>query len=327
MPLRRQILTTIILLSLLEACSNKAEISSWNASDKGLYAASLSSNGDLALLGIEGVGGSLWQTAEGSASYQWNHEASKVSELVAADFSKDSKFALTAEEATLVLWEVETGKALNFFNVPAAIRLAELSPNAESALLALDDNSLVLFDVQRGGLLLNLSVEGKIVAIALSDDGNYAAVSVDSNPTRILNVKTGASIHTIDHQGRMRTALFSPDSKRLFLSGSNVQPSIWSVETGNKLAVIKQKRGNLPGYYSFLSASFADDGIKLITGDASGRAQLWDSRTGSLIDQWNMPRSSLWLPKSFALVAVALSADNQKAIAVDSGGTTFIVKI
>lgn len=316
----------IALLTLLSACGND-NISSWDTTEYGLYSASLSNDGTLALLGVEGLGGTLWDTSEGSLSFQWNHTPDKPSQLVATDFNKDNRFALTAEEATLVLWEVSSGEPLSFFNVPAPIRLAQLSANAGSALLALDDNSLILFDIQKGGLLLNLAVETKITAIALSPDGDHAAVSVEDNPTRILSVNSGAILHTIEHKGRMRTALFSPDSKRLFLSGSNVEPSLWSVDTGNRLAVIQQKRGNLPGYYSFLSAGFSDDGTKLLTGDASGRAQLWDSRTGLLSEQWNMPRSSFWLPKSFALVAVALSPDNEKAIAVNSGGTTFVVQI
>lgn len=316
-----RVLGALLLCIPLSSCFDHASPeSSWTTNDKGIYSGALSRDGSYVLLGTEGQGGGLWDAEYGDRIYRWNHSKNQASNLVACSFSADGKYALTADNSTLVLWRVETGESLRFFDTPAPIALAQLSADGNFALLALEDQSVVFFDIQQGGVLQRFAQSAQALSMALSPRNDLAFVALQDGTTRTYDLLSGISEDRLGLNGRIKTAVFSGSGEYLFVSGSNVEPTIWDVGRGRKFSSIGQKKRILPGYFSYLAARFSEDDSRLLTGNASGQVQLWNVATGNVERQWLMPKSSFWLPKSFAIIDVAINSVSHNYVALTSGG-------
>ncbi|WP_235015381.1 hypothetical protein [Oceanicoccus sp. KOV_DT_Chl] len=109
----------IVLPLLLSACdSGKAPTQSWENAVKGAYSAALSQDGQRSVIGSITHGGSLWTTSKGERLFNWNHKKGEYSNIIAAGFSPDGRFALTADHQTMVLWDATTGQSLTFWTAP-----------------------------------------------------------------------------------------------------------------------------------------------------------------------------------------------------------------
>ena len=124
-----------------------APVKSYQVASKGVYSAAISNSGDKVIIASIHHGGSLWNHHEQARLFNWNHNNQEPSTLTSTDFSYDEQWALTSESHTMVLWNPQTGESERFWTAPGEILDAKLGPQANTALLGLNNHSAVLLSL------------------------------------------------------------------------------------------------------------------------------------------------------------------------------------
>lgn len=306
-----------VTFSLLTACgSGEPPASIQEYAVQGLFSASLSPRGDFAIVGSIQHGGSLWDTARNERLYNWNHRRDSYSNLVASAFSPQEDFALTADQQTLVLWNISNGQPVWFWNAPAGILDVQLTNNAELALLGLANQTAVYFDVQNGGLKQTLYHQARVTSVATSPDGRYALTGSDDYLASFWDVESGKLLSSQRHENRVNQVALSPNGRIAFSAGQLEQAKLWDTNTGQLLSVLSGDEAFIPQRHSYTAAVFSSNSQQLLTGNSAGLVQLWDVRAGQELKRWELHRRDPLRPTSVYVMAVAFAeSGGYKAIA------------
>ena len=310
----------VMAFTAVTACSQNKPVSSWHTSQKGIFAADFSNLGDLVIVGTYLQGGSLWRTADGQKLFKWNHQQGQTTPIIAAAFSPDGEYAITAAPDNLVLWDVKFGTASKFFETPGEVMHLKLGRQAKYALLVLSDDTLVYYDIRRAGVARIIQLENQVLDVALSGDGRLALVGLSNNKAQLLNLETNGLLLEIPTRGRVKAVAFSEDSSKALVGGQGNEAHIWDVATGTKLVDLAGGNTIFKPYVSFLSADFSNDGGLLLTGSSNGAVELWDASSGKRLRRWLTPQLSVWRSSNFAVVNVTISQSEQLFYAMTSNG-------
>lgn len=313
-----------LVLLLLQACSfsDKPE-SFFSTSVQGIFSSAYSYDGRFSLVGSIQHGGSLWNTATSERLYNWNHQKNLNSQLTAVAFSPEGDFAVSAEENTLVLWSTHSGEAIRFFDAPGDILGLALSPNAETALLALPGGKAVVFDIQLGGLIHEMTQAGNILSMAMSADGRYGLFGLDSRKASYWDIGNATLVSEIDTQGRVQTVALSSDGSLGFISVQHIDAMIWNMKKDKLHSKLRYSNRFFPSFSSFLVGRFSPTGDSLITGNTTGAVELWHIADGHRKRRWITPVSTGLRTKIHSVVAVAIDTDSDHALAMTSNGTSY----
>lgn len=311
----------LAVLATTAGCdAGSAPDKSWEVAVKGTYSAALSEDGRLAVVGSITHGGSLWETARGERLYNWNHRQGEYSNIIACGFSPDSRFALTADHQTMVLWNTETGKSLTFWTAPSEVHSIDLTPNGNYALLGLGDFSVVLFDVKRGGIERSFYHENRVRSVALSDDGRLAVSGSDDQTAKLWDLQAGKALFTWQHNAEVLTVAISPGGDRALTVAKYDKAVVWNTATGKPVGELPLSSTAIKRGQSFVSAAFSADGRQLLTGNSDRLVQLWSVADMSLVAEWTLPKRDAWKPTGAAVVAVSFGAQDKQYYAIASNG-------
>lgn len=310
-----------LILALLTGCSDAmAPKSGFEVAAKGVHTAALSEDGKFAAIGSVHHGGSLWRTRDGERLYNWNHKDKDFTTVVAADFSPEGDWAITANPHTMVLWDMKTGNGVRYWTAPGTILDIALSANGNYALLGLDDQSAVLFDVKRGGIKRTFHHKNRVRSVDLSDDGRVALTGSEDFTATLWNVNSGAAMHQMQHDDEVQIVALSPDGNQAMSASQYDKALVWDTRTGKKLADIPLTAENLKRGIRFTAARFSKDGRFLLTGRPDQMVQLWSTRNMQQLAQWQLPKRDAWKPTSAAVVAVGFSDIQGRYLAIGSNG-------
>lgn len=321
----------VFALLFLSACFyGQDPEASWSTSVEGVYSAEFSQDGSHAAVGSFQHGGSLWRTTDGERLFNWNHVSDESTPITALSFSPEGDYVATADERTLVLWDVHEGDALRFFNTPGEIRYIKLTPRGERALLGLSGGEAILFDIQRGGIIHVLEHSAEIVDQAISADGRFALFSINNRFCVLWDLRDGQVVREFSTNNRVHTIALSEDGSRAFLAIQHREAAIYDMRTGEKITHLRYNNPFFPSFSSFLIARFYDNGEQLLTGNTTGALELWDTNSGSRIDRWLTPKTNsigMTGSTSSAVVAVAMRDQAQQVLALTSNGHTHRYKL
>lgn len=309
----------LITLSL-NGCGSAEGPNSWqNYATLGLYTASLSNDGSLAVVGAQEEGGSLWVVDTGERRSDWNHQKGERTIIAKTAFSPEGDFAITANQQDLVLWHTSTGKPEWFWSSPGEILSIALTPKGQYALLGLANHTAVFFDVINGGVKRTLRLKGRVRSVALSADGKTAITGDDDYTTSVWNIETGELLHQMTLENIIDTVAISDDGKTAFSASSLDKGVVWDIDSGEVISYISGNESFMQKRISYLSARFSSDASELITGASSGAVQLWDTANGEMLRNWKAYKKDLYGPNSVSVLAVAFS-DTGGYLAVGSNG-------
>lgn len=305
---------SVIIFSvfLLTACDDaKAPQLTEELARQGVYSMRFSPSANHIMVGSIHHGGSYWSLAPAERRYDWNHQAEGYSNILNSAFSPDGQFVATADHRTIVLWQQDSGEAIWFWNAPGDIEDIALTANGQLALLAMRDYTATLFDIKNGGIRQRLAHDGVVYDVSLSDDGVMAATGSDDSLARSWNLNNGKLLHTFEHNNQVRTAQLSADGRLLFTSAYGESGKIWDARSGKLLGEIAQVRG----HYS--AARFINDGSQLLTGNSSGKVELWDVASGERRQAWRAEPRDRWGSNNVLVEDVAYNGGRYLAAAAN----------
>ena len=315
-------LSLVLAMIMLGGCFSDTPSASWETTVQGVYSADLSRDGNYAMVGSIQHGGSLWRVSDAERLFNWNHKSGEATAITAMSFSPEGRFALTADERTLVLWDVSEGTALRYFTAPGEIFYAALLPDARAALLGLRDGKSVLFDIQGGGLIHEMYHEADILAMAISANGRYALFGLGGNRMELRDLDSGSVVKEFPSRGRLSTVALSSRGEYAFMAGQFGEAKIIDTRTGAVVSELDYSNPLFPNFSSFITAEFSADGSGLLTGNSVGAMEFWDLTSGRRIERWIMPKASSLRPTNFSVVAVAAPVERNTVLAMTSNGMT-----
>lgn len=275
-------IVALFLLSLTACSPTDDPSASWEIAAQGLYAGAISDNGELVVIGSLNHGASLWRTLDHERIFNWSHTAGEYADLVAADFSPDSSHAVTTDPRTLVLWNTETGAALNYWATPGAVLDVALMNDNRHVLMGLDNHSALLFDAASGSYEFTLLHEGAVGAVAIDASGETAVTGSDDYTAKLWSLNSGELLQTFQHNNPVRAVAVSPNGTYTFTAAQSDLVAIWHNDTGQRLQVIHEK-----GRHGIVTAKFSADERLLAVGDTNRKVTLYDVTTGQKLQTWD----------------------------------------
>jgi WD40 repeat protein len=312
-----------LILGLSHCSSESDPIDNFSTSVQGIFSADFSSDGEHAVVGSIQHGGSLWETESAERLYNWNHTISGNSEVTSAAFSPDGDYAATADQSTIVLWEVNTGAALRFFTAPSKVLHLALGPKGDTALIALENGRAIIFDIQKGGIIHELQQEENILSMAMSANGVFAVFGIDNDSINYWNLRSATLLANIETAGRVNTIAISDDGKLGFTAVQHIDGLIWNLERSEVLTRLRYSSRFFATSSSFLTGRFSADSQSLLTGNTTGAVELWQASSGKRLTRWLTPISYGVGPKVYSIVAVSHLARLDQVVALNSKGTVY----
>lgn len=321
-----KLIRLLTLSLLLSACSGGSPPSaSFEVAVQGLYSAELSDNSSRTIIGSINHGGSLWQTDLNERQFNWNHKQGTYSHIVAAAFSPDHNYAITASPQTMVLWDANSGAGLSYWTAPSEILDISLLPDAQLALLGMVDHSAALFDVRNGGVRQVFYHEGRVNAVDVDTERNVVLSGSEDYSARLWDMQTAEQLQRWEHQDEVQLVKLSPDGKLAFTMAKYDKAALWDTETGASKGVIPLTSTAISRGLVFTAVAFSADSQYLLTGTSSRTVQLWDINSLKEIDQWTMPKRDQVAPTSAAVLALGFGQANQY-YAITSDGFSHTLK-
>ncbi|WP_110189351.1 WD40 repeat domain-containing protein [Pokkaliibacter plantistimulans] len=301
---RWQVLLLSVML-VLSGCSDREPQQANELALRGLYSGVVSADARFSLIGSVTHGGSLWQVDDNKRLYDWNHRQGEFSNLVAMDIDDNDKYAVTAASFDFVLWDMATGKALDFRRAPSEIMDLSLSANGQLLALGLTDQTAVLFDLKAGKIIQTLLHDSRVRKVDLNAQKGFLLTGDDSFVTTLWDINSGKMLHQLNLGNQPSVVTLSDDGKLAFSAAQLSKAIVWDTLTGQVKYTLASMDSILDRKATFTAARFIDKGQRLLTGTSSGKVMLWDMRTGSLDATWQLHRRNELKPVSVSVVSVA----------------------
>jgi WD40 repeat protein len=238
----------------------------------------------------------IWDMESGQKRQRFGGHTREINSL---SFSQDSRrLASSSRDGTVRIWDMEMDMAQQtstseyqaiWANIIAFSHDGHflVSDSADSA-----DNKLMLWNVEANTLQHTFTgYTERVKSIIFSSDGLLLA-SCAGHKMLVWNVITGKLEHILvsPHEYRLLSLAFSSDGLWL-ASVSFREAAIWDLKTSklqrivaNPKIMTKALYDELP--YSFTSVALSSDGRLLATGSNYAETQVWDSRTGSMLQNF-----------------------------------------
>jgi len=305
-------MTPLMAISLM-ACQNDTPADkTWTHDEKGLFTASFSSNAEYALVAATGGPARLIEVSSNQVKHQWQHTDSNEG-IIASAVSANNKFALTAEIGSLALWEINSGKIIGYWDFPRITDLA-LSTDGSHAVIGMENNQAYYFDLYYGKIIHTFDHDGSINTVALAANGQYAITGGNQHQAKLWDLKTGELKQQWSHTFKIYKVALSADGSYAMSNASLGKSRIWDTDSGKMLSQLPMR------YMTVSAASFSPNGKTLLTGRPNQRIDLWDVKTGELLNSWSPKKRNVWRPDTAAILALAFSSDGQSFTSETSSG-------
>ncbi|MCR9278300.1 MAG: PQQ-binding-like beta-propeller repeat protein [Pseudomonadaceae bacterium] len=305
-------LAIALCLALLVACDGAEQPTViGELAAQGVYNGAISEQ--FTIVGSLNHGISLWRNSDVERLYDWRHSDGEFAELVAGTIATDGSRAVTTDPRTLVLWNTETGAALQYWATPAAVLDVALLSDGRRALLGMKDHSALLFDAEDGSYLTTLLHEGAVVDVDVSDDDQLALTASEDETARLWRLPQGTPSFVLTHDNPVTVAALSPDARFAFTASQGRWFGLWDTSTGRKLHTFGERNTGAT------SAAFSKDNRRVAVGFVNREVRLYDTATGREIRHWRVRSANPWRNNGSAIVAVSF-ADNGNLLALTGGG-------
>jgi len=219
----------------------------------------------------------IWDTRTGKLIQTIRHDDINPnwSTSLAAIFSPNGEFALTASSVSVRLWDPNTGTAIgkpmwhdNLFGG------VSFSPDSNKIISVNPRGSRRIWDTRTQKLVDSFPEEFTHRISAISPDCRTLLSVSDLDTANLWEFNSGKQILTVfrsvmRHQEKILATTFSPNSKSILTGSQDHSARLWDTETGAPVTIM-QHQEEVP------AVAFSPDGQTALTG---GRViRLWDAR-------------------------------------------------
>ncbi|KZX76826.1 hypothetical protein A3715_12375 [Oleiphilus sp. HI0009] len=275
----------LLLPFTLLACAQQAE-QNFELASQGLFDASISNDGTIALIASQRHGASLWNLNPLERVFNWNHESNEYTQITHTHLSKNGNFAITARNNEWILWDAKTGKAQNFWQTPSNINSIALSEDGSHALIGLASGDLWYTDTRSGNNVKEFQHADAIRSVALS--GNTALSGSDDNSATFWDLNTGKALKTLDLSNASRHVAFSHSGAHAFVS--SLREDHFVIDTTN--FTIKSQINER--YTVFNAAKFSNDDQRVYLANQQGYIQVFDTSSGEEVSRYQAKRKHVF---------------------------------
>lgn len=150
-----------------------------------------------------------------------------------------------------------------------------LSPDGNTAAMAIDDGTVKLWDIPSGQVRATLDGKGGPVwAVAFTPDGKFLATGSTDKKVRIWNMGNEEECAGFSHDAPVRAIAFSKDGTKLAAGFRDGVVRIWDFPGGTAPVTTEAHAGEV------VSVAFSPDGKTVASASGDRTAKLWDAATG-----------------------------------------------
>jgi WD40 repeat protein len=312
----------LFILFIVTGCSAKPPDTSFDVAVDGLYSGALSADANAAVIGSLNHGGAYWQLNPKERLFNWNHSADAASVITASALSPDGRYAMTAEQQTMVLWDTQTGEDITYWRAPANIEAIALSNNTDKgvlAALALDNHTAVIFNASFGRIVREFLHQQRVRSVAISADGTTLLSGAEDHQSIYWSITEGVEISRHSHSDEVRLSVLSADLSLAFSVSKYDKATVWQTADGQPIGNVPILGDALRRGRTFSAARFSADNRMLVTGSSDRMVQLWRLPQLEEVARWELPKRSSWQPAGSAVLDVGFNNTND-VVAIASNG-------
>ncbi len=229
-----------------------------------------------------------------------------------AAFSPNSHWIATgSRDGTVRLWDSSTGQRIGELRQAENVHTLGFHPFDSSLLLTVSGKSARIFKVPENRQLAELAHTTQINAACFGPDGTLIATASDDGTARLWDVTTGEVRAELNHDAPVSRVIFSGDGKFIATSDGKFV-HIWT-RSGQPL--LEQP---IAASDTVATLAFSPDGLRVLTGSASGKVQMWNALTGEALAE---P-----IRAGAPVVAAGFSGDGKTVLSATSDGVARVWK-
>lgn len=319
MRLFQSFIITFAIASLLSACQPNSlkPQQQWQHAVEGAYAASLSNDGNYAVVSSIHHGITLWDITQNKLLFTWSQQQNNADNLVLATaISADNKKVLTANKNSFSLWDMQTGENRGFWQIKdSSIRDIAIADDGYYVLWGKSDSKVEHMNMRTGRRLEFLGHSDRINSVAMLPNGRIAMSGGNDFTALVWDTLSGQVIYRFNHSSRVTKVALDPQKRFAFSADSKKQASIWDLTTGKLVSNLQYTNRQ----EVFSSVTFSPDGQYLLTGAPSRKVSIWRISDGKRLTSWRVtPRKDI--RPAGAVVYSAVFLDNNQVLTESSAG-------
>jgi small GTP-binding protein len=230
--------------------------------------------------------------------------------VIAYAFSPNRTHALTAEEKTAGLWDVETGRCLRVLEGHTDdIWCVAWSADQRRALTGAEDRTMRLWDVEMGQCLrIFEGHQDTVLALALSANRNRALSGSGDNTVRLWDVETGKCLRVLrGHNEGVYGLVWTADERHVLTGSDDNTVRLWDIEKERCTHTLEGHTGGINCLELSADQRFA------LSGADDGTLRYWDLATGRCLQVLSGHSQCIW--------SVAWSRDQRLALSGSDDNT------